>query len=110
MVGGQLVVISNPTPGWAAQRWKVIISQRLTHRSESSDFHIKFPCLGIWHWEGEPPEHLALRASGAYAEEPRDHGRDHRLLCALDPRAKQRLHRNLGQTCMLFLEDDCVSL
>ena len=29
----------------------------------------------------------------------------HRVLCALGPRAKQRLHRNLGQTCLLFLED-----
>ena len=29
----------------------------------------------------------------------------HRLSCALGPRVKQRLHRNLGQTCLQFLED-----
>lgn len=28
-----------------------------------------------------------------------------RISCALGPRAKQRLHRNLGQTCLWFLED-----
>ena len=49
--------------------WKVTVSQRLTYRSESSEPHVKFPCLGIWHWEKEPPEHLALKASGACAQE-----------------------------------------
>ena len=29
----------------------------------------------------------------------------HRLSCALGPRVKQRLHRNLGQTCLQFLEN-----
>ena len=29
----------------------------------------------------------------------------HRLSCALGPRAKQRLHRNLSQNCLQFLED-----
>ena len=29
----------------------------------------------------------------------------HRLSRALGPRAKQRLYRNLGQTCLQFLED-----
>ena len=39
-----------------------------------------------------------------------------RLSCALHPRAKQRFHRNLGEACLLFLEDllgtqgDCSSL
>ena len=49
--------------------WKLTGSQRLTHRSESSQPHIKFPHVGIWHWEKEPPEHLALKASGACALE-----------------------------------------
>ena len=49
--------------------WKVTVSQRLTYRSESSDSHIKLPRVGIWHWEKEPPEHLALKASGACARE-----------------------------------------
>ena len=49
--------------------WKVTLSQRLTYRSESSEPHIKPPRMGIWHWEKEPPEHLALKAGGACAQE-----------------------------------------
>ena len=49
--------------------WKVTVSQRLTYRSESSEPHIKCPHLGIWHWEKEPPEHLALKASGDCVQE-----------------------------------------
>ena len=49
--------------------WKVTVSQRLTYRSESSEPHIKYPCLWIWHWEKEPPEHLALKTSGACVQE-----------------------------------------
>ena len=45
--------------------WKLIGSQRLTYRNESSELHIKISCVGIWHWEKEPLEHLALKASGA---------------------------------------------
>ena len=48
---------------------KVTGSQRLTYRSESSEPHIKSPCLRIWHWEKELLEHLALKASGAWAQE-----------------------------------------
>ena len=49
--------------------WKVSVSQRLTYRSESSEPHIKSSCQWIWHWEKKPPEHLALKASGACAQE-----------------------------------------
>ena len=49
--------------------WKVTVSQRLTYRSDSSEPHIKPPGVGIWHWEKEPLEHLALKASGACAQE-----------------------------------------
>ena len=49
--------------------WKVTGSQRLTYRSESSELHIKLSLVGIWHWEKEPPEHLALKASGACVQE-----------------------------------------
>ena len=37
--------------------------------SESSEPHIKPSRVGIWHWEKEPLEHLALKASGACAKE-----------------------------------------
>ena len=49
--------------------WKEMVSQRLTYRSESYENHIKSPCLWIWHWEKEPPEHLALKASGVCVQE-----------------------------------------
>ena len=48
---------------------KVIVSQRLTYRSESSEAHVKSPLLGIWHWEKKPPGPLALKASRACAQE-----------------------------------------
>ena len=51
------------------QTGKELLSQRLTYRSESSEPHIGSPRLGIWHWEKEPPEHLALKANGACAQE-----------------------------------------
>ena len=86
--------------------WKVTVSQRLTYRSESSEPHIKLPCLGIWHWEKEPLEHLALKARGLVHRSSTGLGEmdtsflkgTHRLSRALGLRAKQSLHRNLGQT------------
>ena len=45
--------------------WKLTGSQRLTYRSESSEPPIKLPRVGIWHWEKDPLEHLAWKASGA---------------------------------------------
>ena len=86
--------------------WKLTGSQRLTYRSESSEPHIKLSHVGIWHWEKEPLEHLALKASGACAQELHKTGgnRDPILerctqafMCP-GHREKQRLHRNLGQT------------
>ena len=92
-------------PGWPRD-WKITVSQKLTYRSESSEPHVRSPCLGICNWEKEPPEHLALKASGAWVQEPMGLGEietpflkgAHRLSRALGPRAKQRLHGNLGQT------------
>ena len=49
--------------------WKVTVSQRLTYGSESSEPHIKSPCVGLWHWEKEPSKHLTLKASGTCAQE-----------------------------------------
>ena len=49
--------------------WKLTSSQRLTYRSENSEPHIKLPCVGVWQWEKEPLEHLALKASGACVQE-----------------------------------------
>ena len=49
--------------------WKLTGSQRLTCRSESSEPYIKLARVGIWLWEKEAPEHLALKASGACTQE-----------------------------------------
>ena len=49
--------------------WKLTGSQRLTYRSENSEPHIKLAPVGIWHWEKEPLEHLAVKASGACVRE-----------------------------------------
>ena len=76
--------------------WKLTGSQRFTHRSESSEPHIKPSHAGICHWEKEPLEHLALKASGACAQELHRTGgnRDpflkgtHRLSSAPGPRAE----------------------
>ena len=54
--------------------WKLTGSQRLTYRSESSEPHIKLSHVGIWHWEKEPLEHLALKARGACAQELHESG------------------------------------
>ena len=43
--------------------------QRLTHRRESSEPTSGSHSWGIWPWEEEPREHLALRTSGACAQE-----------------------------------------
>ena len=54
-----------------------------------------------------------MRDSGASAQEIHRTGGirtpllkgTHRLSCALGPSTKQKLHRNLGETCLKFLED-----
>lgn len=45
------------------------VTERLTYRSESSEPHIKPSRAGMRHWEKEPLEHLASKASGACAQE-----------------------------------------
>ena len=70
-VGGAISQIEQCHTAWVGSPtdWKLTGSQRLTYRSQSSEPHIKLPPVGIWHWEKEPPEHLALKASGVCAQE-----------------------------------------
>ena len=92
---------------------RVTVSQRLIYRSERSETHIKPSHMGIWHWEKEPLEHLALKAGGAGVQRVHWSGESgytylegtHRLLHALGPRTKQGLCGNLGWTWLRFLED-----
>ena len=114
-VGGAISQYKQPHTSWVGNptERKLTGSQRLTYRSESSEPHIKLSRVGIWHREKEPLEHLALKASGAHVQKLHKMGETgtpflkgaHRLSRALSPRAKQRLHRNLGQTCLWMLED-----
>ena len=48
---------------------KLTGSQRFSYRNESAEAHIKLSYVGIWHWDKEPLEHLALKASGVCAQE-----------------------------------------
>ena len=62
----------NPIPHPASRgprNWRTIILQKLPHRSESSEPHVRLPILGSWHWEDEPPKHLALKASRVCLQE-----------------------------------------
>ena len=62
---GTFEIKSYPIPAKrATTNWKIIISQRFSDRSESSESHIRLPSQGVFHWEEEPPEHLALKAKG----------------------------------------------
>ena len=75
--------------------------------------HIRFPSLGtgigrssLWrnkHWEPVGLVHRNSTGLGVM-DTPFVKG-THRLWCARGPRAKQRLHSNLSQTCLWFLED-----
>ena len=44
--------------GWPTS-WRIIL-QRFSHRSKSSETHVRLSSPGFWHWEDELPEHLAL--------------------------------------------------
>ena len=78
--------------------WKIIVSQRLSHRSEGSEPQVKPPpSLWFWHWEEKPPEPLALKVSGAWSQElhrverhrnPTLGGHTHKLSCVPGPREK----------------------
>lgn len=48
---------------------KVIISQKLSQKSESPELHIRLLSLGIWQWEEEIPENLAFKVSGVGLQE-----------------------------------------
>lgn len=111
---GDYVIQATPyIQGRKPTDWKVAVSQRLTYRSESTEPHNKLPHWGsgtgrkspqsIWHWR---PVGLVCKSSTGLGEieTPFLKGA-HRLSRVLGPRAKQSLHRNLGQTWLQFSED-----
>ena len=54
--------------GWTTN-WRVIVLQRFSHRSESSEPHVRLPSQGVQDLE-DPQDHLALKASRAQLQEP----------------------------------------
>ena len=46
--------------GWPTN-WKIIISQRFSHRIENFETHSRIPSLRVWHLAEEPLEYLALK-------------------------------------------------
>ena len=97
------------SPGWGAPtHWKIITLQRFPHRNESPEPHVTLLSLGVWPWQEEPPEHLALNVSRAWEQKLHRTGghrlhswRAHTVSCALGPGAKQWLYRSFGQTYLL---------
>ena len=96
--------------GGQPTNWRIIILQKFSHRSESSEPHIRLPSLGVCHWEEDPTEHLALKASGAWVQELHRTGgnRDsafggaHKMSHTPWPRAKA-VTSDLGQIYLLVL-------
>ena len=59
------MIQSNPIPpGWVTHKLEIVILQRFSHRSKSSEPHGRLPSLEVWHREDKPPEHLALMPAG----------------------------------------------
>lgn len=42
-------------------KWRIIVVQKFSHKSKSSEPHVRFHSLRVLHWEDEPPEYLALK-------------------------------------------------
>ena len=56
---------ANPIPAeWVTHKLENNYITKFSHRSESSESHGRLPSLGVWQQKEEPPENLALKASG----------------------------------------------
>ena len=62
MVGGALLQIPYLLGGWPTSL-ETILPWKLSHRSKSFKPHISLPSLGV-----QPPENLALKASGVWSQ------------------------------------------
>ena len=78
ILGGALLwcnQIPYPPGGWPTNQ-KIIILQEFSHRSESSEPHIRLPSLGIWYLgEGAPRAFGFEDQQGLSAEAPQDWGK-----------------------------------
>jgi len=48
------------------------MSQKFSHKSESSESHVKLLSLGVWQWEEETPESSFESQQGLIAGIPQD--------------------------------------
>ena len=99
--------------GGQPTNWKIIILQRFSHRSENSKPHVRLSQPGgsgigrrspqsIWLWR---PVRLECRSSRGLGETENPLLESaHKVSRALGPRAKQWLHRSLGQTYLQVLK------
>ena len=46
-----MVEINSHTCQVGDPQMKITVSQRFSHRNESSEAYTRLPSLGVWHWE-----------------------------------------------------------
>ena len=72
---GTIMIKSNSIPlGGQPTNRKIIISQKFSHRSESSEPHTRLPNVEGWFCK-KPPEHLALKARKVCSQEVHRRGK-----------------------------------
>ena len=64
-----LDIIKSHTLRWVPTNRRIIIVQRFSHSSKSSEPQVRLPSPGVRHWEDELWEHLALKSSWASFQE-----------------------------------------
>ena len=99
-------------PGGWPTNWKIIVPQKFSHRSKSSEPHVRLPSLGVWQLEEVPPENLALKSSRVRSQEFHRTGGNRNstlggctqgLLCT-KTQGKQWTRKRQGQTYLVVLE------
>lgn len=60
--GSNYYEIKSQTHQEVDPQWKIIVSQRFSHRSENSELCVRLLSLGFWRQEEEPREHLSFKA------------------------------------------------
>ena len=78
MQGGAITQYKQIYTHWVGipQTGKYLYDRDSPTEGKSSEPHIRFPYPGIWNWEKEPPDHLALKASEVCAQELHGTGRN----------------------------------
>ena len=98
--------------GGRITNWRIIISQKFSHRSESCEPLIKLPRLGVWYGEEDPSRAFNLEGHwGLIAGAPQHGGKQRLHSCRVHasshahqkPGERLWLHWRLSQTYMLVL-------